>query len=215
VNPFHPKAIRAAYDTAAADYVTAFADDLDGLPVDRSLLGACARQLDQGSRVLDLGCGPGQVAGFLTRRGLQVTGLDLSPEMLVLGSRRAPDATFVGGDMRWLPFRSQSFRTVVAYYSLHHLPRHELPLALKEIHRVLAADGRLVLATHLGEGEIQMDEFLGHAVSPFGGTFYAPDELVAQLRRQSFSVEESQYRDPLPHEYQSQRIYLIARPEVP
>lgn len=215
MDPFDPKAIRSAYDTVAADYVTAFADDLEGLPVDRSLLDAFARQLGGGSRVLDLGCGPGQVAGYLTRRRLQLTGLDLSPEMLVLSSRRTPDASFVGGDMRWLPFRSQSFRAVVAYYSVHHLPRSELPLGLKEIHRVLATDGRLVLATHLGEGVIQMDEFLGHAVSPFGGTFYAPDELMDHLRRQSFSVEQCQHRDPLPHEHQSQRIYLMARPEGP
>jgi ubiquinone/menaquinone biosynthesis C-methylase UbiE len=215
MDPFDPVAIRAAYDTAAADYVTAFADDLGGLPVDRSLLDGCAQQLNRGSRVLDLGCGPGQVADYLTRRGLQVIGLDLSHQMLTLGSGRTHGVTFAGGDMRWLPFRSQSFRAVVAYYSVQHLPRSELPLALKEIHRVLTSDGRLVLATHLGEGETQIDEFLGHAVSPFGGTFYAPDELEDEFRRQLFSVEQSQQRDPLPHEHQSKRIYLVARREDP
>jgi ubiquinone/menaquinone biosynthesis C-methylase UbiE len=215
VNPFDRRAVQAAYDTAAVDYVKAFADDLEGLPVDRSLLDACARQLNGVGRVLDLGCGPGQVADYLTRSGLQVIGLDLSPQMLVLASGRTPDASFAGGDMRWLPFRSHSFRAVVAYYSVQHLPRSELAVALKEIHRVLTSDGRLVLATHLGEGEIQMDEFLGHEVSPFGGTFYAVDELGEELRRQSFSVEEFQQRVPLPHEHQSQRIYLLARREGP
>jgi ubiquinone/menaquinone biosynthesis C-methylase UbiE len=215
MDPFDPRAVRAAYDTAAADYVTAFAGDLDGLPVDRSLLDACARQLQRGSRVLDLGCGPGQVADYLSCRGLQVVGLDLSHRMLILGSGRTPDASFAGGDMRRLPFGSQSFRAVVAYYSVQHLPRSELSAALMEIHRVLTSDGRLVLATHLGEGEVQMDELLGHAVSPVGGTFYAPDELQDELRRQSFSIETSQQRDPLPHEHQSKRIYLIARPEGP
>jgi ubiquinone/menaquinone biosynthesis C-methylase UbiE len=214
MDPFDPRAVRAAYDTAAADYVTAFAGDLDRLPVDRSVLDACARQLPGGSRVLDLGCGPGQVAAYLTRGGLQVVGIDLSHQMLIFGSGRTPDASFAGADMRRLPFRSGSFRAVVAYYSVQHLPRSELPGALKEIHRVLTSDGRLALATHLGEGETQMDEFLGHAVSPVGGTFYTPDELREVLRHQSFSVEAAQQRDPLPHEQQSQRIYLIARPEA-
>src|SRR5258708_7718579 len=134
MDPFDPRAIGAAYDTVAADYVKAFAGDLDRLPVDRSLLDACARQLERGSRVLDLGCGPGQVADYLTSRGLQVVGLDLSHQMLILGSGRTSDASFAGGDMRRLPFGSQSFRTVVAYYPVHHLPRSELPPALEEIH---------------------------------------------------------------------------------
>lgn len=215
MDPFDPRAVRAAYDTVAADYVEAFADDLDGLPVDRSVLDACSQRFGGAGPLLDLGCGPGQVTQYLADRGIQVIGLDLAPQMLLLAARRTRQHSFACGDMRSLPFRSRSFRAVVAYYSVQHLPRSELGIALQEVHRVLTSEGILVLATHLGGGEIQMDEFLGHAIDPIGGTFYTDEELRDELRRHSFSVEESHQRDPLPHEYQSQRIYWTARRAEP
>jgi len=56
-----------------------------------------------------------------------------------------------------------------------------------------------------------MHEFLGHQIEPVGGTFYGDEDLRDELLRQSFVAEQSRQRDPLPHEHQSKRIYLIAR----
>jgi hypothetical protein len=70
----------------------------------------------------------------------------------------------------------------------------------------------LVIATHLGEGELIMTEFLGHDIEPAGGTFFAGDELVELLAECSFVVHGRYEREALPNEYPSQRIYLIARP---
>ena len=211
VEPFDPKDVRAAYDTVAEDYVAAFADEFDRLPVDRSILDASAELLSGAHPVLDMGCGPGQVAHYLTARGIRVIGLDLAPLMLLLAAHRTNGSSFACGDIRVLPFTSQSGSAVVASYSIQHLPRSVLPIVLDEIRRILTSEGILVIATHLGEGEIYVHEFVGHDIEPMGGTLYSDEELRDELLRKSFSVEQSRQRDPLPHEHQSKRIYVIAR----
>jgi SAM-dependent methyltransferase len=112
--------------------------------------------------------------------------------------------------MRSIPFRSGSFSGVVAFYSVHNLPRPALRTALAEIQRILKPSGSFVVATHLGEAEVYSNEFLGHDIETVGGTLYRDDELLAALG-QSFVVEEVHYRDPLPHEHNTERIYLICR----
>ena len=64
--PFDPRLVGAAYDVAADDYVAAFGGDLDALPLDRSILDRAVGGIDGNGRVLDLGCGPGQVAEYLS-----------------------------------------------------------------------------------------------------------------------------------------------------
>lgn len=211
--PFEPKSVRAAYDVAADDYVAAFAGDLDRLSVDRSILDVTTELLGRKDPVLDIGCGPGQVAQYLTDRGIEMIGVDLAPRMLLLAAQRVQRDRFVNSDMRALPFRSQSFSGAVAFYSIQHLPRLALGDALSEIHRVLVPDGILVVATHLGHGEVYVDEFLGHRIDPVGGTLYTEEELRLALERRSFRVEQARRRGPLPHEHQSERIYLTARRE--
>jgi SAM-dependent methyltransferase len=210
VEPFDARAVRAAHDLVAEDYVAAFADDLRDLPVDRSILDQATERPGVGP-VLDLGCGPGQVAEYLSLHGADVVGLDLAVQMLRLAAECTGRDRFTCGDMRMLPFRSQSFTAVVAFYSVHHLPRSVLRSVLREIHRVLVPDGTLVIATHLGSGEVYTNQFLGHEFETVGGTLYGEAELRDALAHQFFAIEQCRRRDPLPHEHQSQRAYLIAR----
>ena len=64
--------------------------------------------LTSGQRVLDVGCGPGRHALSLARRGLDVVGVDLSPEFVTLAREAATheglDATFEVLDVRDLAF---------------------------------------------------------------------------------------------------------------
>ena len=208
---FDPNVVGAAYDTVADDYVRAFADDLERLPLDRSVLDDFAAGVTPSEIVLDLGCGPAQVGGYLTDRGLRVVGVDLALQMLRLALQRSPAVRLTCGDLRQLPLRAHSFGGVVAFYSIHHLQREELPEGLAEIRRVLSTRGRLLIATHLGEGEKYTEEFLGHRVASVGATLYREPELRAALERQSFTIESIRTRDPLDNEYASQRIYVTAR----
>ncbi len=84
------------------------------------LLPTLAPLSDQpGDLVLDLGCGDGRHLQWLTAAGLLAIGLDLSPHLLTLAAaRQGPNAVpLVQGDMRFLPFRRDSFATVLSLFT--------------------------------------------------------------------------------------------------
>lgn len=210
VDPFSREAVEAAYDEVASDYVLAFGDDLAELPLDRAMLDAAAEACAADGRALDLGCGPGTVGSYLRQRGLSVVGADLSHAMLTIARGRS-HVPAIQADMRALPFDAGTFTLVVAYYSIQHVPRVAAGEVFDEVGRVLGWGGVLLVATHLGEGDVYSGELLGHQFAPVGGALYAPDELTERVVAAGFTIEDVQQRGPLAHEHPSQRIYLRAR----
>jgi ubiquinone/menaquinone biosynthesis C-methylase UbiE len=214
-DPFSAAAVRAAYDRVAADYTAAFADDLQWLPVERLMLDTALAECPPVSahvaRALDLGCGPASVAAYLAANDAAATGVDFSDGMLRQARNRYPGLPLVRADLRRLPFPSASAGLAVAYFSIQHLPRHDLPVALEEIGRVLVAGGVFVVATHLGAGEVSIDNFLGHHIDPVGGALYGREELIGRVQAAGFRIDLEKHRGPLPHEADTQRIFLLAR----
>jgi ubiquinone/menaquinone biosynthesis C-methylase UbiE len=100
---------------------------------------------------------------------------------------------------------------VIAYYTLQHVPRGDLVATLTELRRVLGPGGVLLAATHLGDGDVVTGDFLGRAVDPVAGALYDRDEFTGALAAAGFAVEEERVRGPLPHEHDSQRIYVLCR----
>jgi SAM-dependent methyltransferase len=97
-----------------------------------------------GTRLLDIGCGPGTITAAAAGRGAHATGVDLAEGMLELGRARHPDLELVTGDAEDLPFPDATFQAVVGGFVLNHLPDPEAALA--EVARVLAPGGRLAVA---------------------------------------------------------------------
>jgi SAM-dependent methyltransferase len=107
-----------------------------------ALLDAAA--VAEGSRVLDVATGPGQVAACAFARGATVLGIDLSPVMVQLAHRLHPDIEFQQGDAHRLPVADESFDAVVANSLIPHLADHDR--AASELVRVTAAGGRVALS---------------------------------------------------------------------
>ena len=93
-----------------------------------------------GTRLLDVACGPGFVAGAAARRGAAVVGLDFAAAMIAAARQANPAITFQEGDAEALPFDDASFDAVVMNFGLLHLARPDAALA--EAHRVLRPRGR-------------------------------------------------------------------------
>jgi len=103
-----------------------------------------AEEIDDGNRILDVGCGRGYLVTALARRfpGASFTGVDLSDEM-VRSARQAADglcnAAFEKGDALALPFQDSSFDAVVSLASVKHWP--DPGAGIREIVRVLKPNG--------------------------------------------------------------------------
>jgi SAM-dependent methyltransferase len=100
-----------------------------------------AAEIRGGDHVLEIGCGPGNVAARLAETGARVVGVDLAPHMIQAAHANYPDIDFHEGNAEDLPFDTGTFHVVAACYTLHHLARPEE--AFREIYRVLAPGGRL------------------------------------------------------------------------
>lgn len=95
--------------------------------------------IQHGSRVLDLGCGPGPLAP-LRRRGVHVIGIDLVPECARTALFNGYDAALVARATS-LPFADASFDYVVSLDFFGHIPAGEKDKVLREIKRVLRPSG--------------------------------------------------------------------------
>ena len=155
------EAVVAAYDAAALAYAERFGDELIEKPFDIWLLERIA-ELAEGP-IMDLGCGPGQIAAFLADTGAEVHGLDASAAMIALAQAAYPDLDFQVGRFHQLlrPRTASAWGAIVAWYAFVHLAPSELPQVLRTAANTLAADGLLALAVHLGDDVVHVDELCG------------------------------------------------------
>ncbi len=101
-----------------------------------------------GSRVLDLACGPGRHAVPLTERGAAVWGIDLSMALLARAKQFVPPVRgVVRGDMRLLPFRDASFDLVANLFTSfgYFADDDQHAAVLHGVARVLVPGGKLFL----------------------------------------------------------------------
>lgn len=201
--------LRDSYDALAAEYVANIAGELADKPLDRHLLNRFAEAVRGRGLVADIGCGPGHVARYLHEQGVQVVGIDLSPAMIGWATRLNPELSFQVGDMRRLDLADQSLAGIVAFYSIIHLQGADLDVALREFRRLLAPGGVLLIAFHIGDHTLHLDELWGQAVS-LDFRFLMPSEVAMALNAAGFVVTESVEREPYAGgEYPSRRCYLF------
>lgn len=143
IDPLNPEQItlidddnRAVWGRVAATYAEGF----------ETLTGAAEATLDaagvgRGTRMLDVGTGPGTLIGPALTRGAAVTAIDLTDEMVNEVRRRFPEVEARVVKASDLPFDAQSFDAVTLGFCLHHLA--EPARALAEAHRVLRPGGRI------------------------------------------------------------------------
>lgn len=202
--------VRAGYEAVAREYADRFAGELAHKPLDRELLTRFAADVRGRGRVYDLGCGPGQTTAFLHSCDIEVCGLDLSAGLLREARDRHPGVAFEPGGMLALPLADESAAGVVAFYAIVHFSPAELRQAFAEIYRVLQPGGTLLLAFHIGERVVHVEEFLGRPVA-LDFVFFSPANVTAELAAAGFVVAEVVEREPYPeYEYPSRRAYLFA-----
>jgi ubiquinone/menaquinone biosynthesis C-methylase UbiE len=129
-----------------------------------------AAQIQPGTKVLDLGCGSGDLSLQLLARGANVTGVDISPGMIGVARRRAdlhfPEARaeFIAAPVEDMGLAPGSFDAVVGRFILHHL---DLDAGAAEIANLLAPGGRASFAENSARNPLLMFA-RGHLVGRLG-----------------------------------------------
>jgi SAM-dependent methyltransferase len=202
----------AGYDPVAEDYAREFCDEMSKKPFDRKMLDWLAEKVNGLGTICDLGCGAGQVAGYLFSRGIGVCGIDLSSEMIKQARRLNPEIDFRQGNMLALTeVAGNTFGGIAAFYSIIHVPRPSLVAALQEMKRVSRPGGRLLLTFHIGQEDRHIAEWWNKPVS-LDFYFFETEEMKACLTKAGFELEEVIQRDPYPGvEAQTRRAYIFAR----
>jgi SAM-dependent methyltransferase len=150
-----------------------------------------------GERILDLGCGDGQLTARLAATGAVMTGADASPAMVEAARARGIAADHAQAEQ--LPYPDGAFDAVFSNAALHWVRGQDAMLA--QVHRVLRPGGRFV-AEMGGHGNIAAIRvaFLAvlarhcHSEAEDGVNYYpTPDAYRRRLERQGFTVERMEH----------------------
>jgi len=104
------------------------------------------KDLKEGEKVLDLGCGNGRWYRVFKDKKIDYFGVDNSGKLIEIAKENFPEAKFFVGDALNLPFPENFFDKVYSIALLHHIPSEEFRIkVLNEAKRVLKKEGILVL----------------------------------------------------------------------
>lgn len=160
-----------------------------------------------GTRLLDVGCGAGQLTLPAARKGIHVTGLDLAAN-LVQQARTKAEAEGLTlqvdeGDAEALPYPDASFDVVLSLIGAMFAPRPEL--VASEMGRVCTPGGRIIMGNWTPAGHIgQMFKVIGTHVPPpsyFPSPLLWGDEATCRQRLGADGREVTITRHLYPFEY--------------
>jgi len=146
----------------------------------------------QGMRLLDVACGTGVVALTASRQGIEVEGIDLTPELINRANENSKimglKAKFVEGDAEFLPYRENEFDIVLSQYGHMFAPRPSI--VVKELARVLKPGGILAFSTW--PKELFMGKFF-KLIESFSQPL--PPEVASPVLWGDMAVIEDRLRD--------------------
>jgi SAM-dependent methyltransferase len=202
--------IQGSYNTAAADYHEVLKDNLQVNPCDRAALDLFAELVPAGP-VGDLGCGTGRITTYLASRGLDAFGIDLTPGMIEVARQQYPELRFEVGSLYDLDLKDGELAGALAWYSLVHTPREDLPVVFAELYRVLQPGGYLVHAFKIGSASRHLANAYGHDVDLDVYTF-DPADVTGLLTAAGFAEVAALTRAPMPPKKEPQGYLLVRKP---
>jgi len=128
----------SAWETHAGWWQRHFTDGVDP-EYEEQILPLADQHLAHASRLLDVGCGEGQVSRRVARHGVAVVGVDPTPGQLVTAAARGGGVRYARAAAEALPFATGAFDAAVICLTLEHLEPFEP--AVHEVARILEPGG--------------------------------------------------------------------------
>lgn len=188
-----------------------------------------------GDRILDLGCGNGRLTQLFDRQKIDYVGVDTAAKMVEIAQKKYPqDNFFIQKNPIKIDMPTDTFDLVFCLSVFHHVPSEQSRLKyLKEIHRVLKPNGRLILTVwnlnkrrHLtlellankiknrridwGDLFITFKDNTGQTIAQRYHHRFKQDEIVSLLENADFTIEELRH-DKRGKKYENENIVLIAK----
>jgi ubiquinone/menaquinone biosynthesis C-methylase UbiE len=147
------------------------------------------KNLIDGKKVLDIGCGAGRDAAIFVEDNFEYTGIDASSGMLKVAAELVPTAVFKQMDFYTLEFSENSFDGFWAAASFLHVPKKDVRAVLQEAKRVLKPGGVGFISIRekvdIDEGMVEQEKYGG--VSRYFA-FYTQEEFKHILEDNGFEV---------------------------
>ena len=142
-------------------------------------------------RILDVGCGNGNLFNLLSKGKYELYGVDFSENMIFEAKRNCKaKASFSVADAENLPFGDDSFDIIVCNASFHHYIHPDVVLG--EMHRVLKSGGRVLIGDPYMPGVVRplLNVFLRFSDS---GDYhiYGFDEMKRLFRKSGLDLVSS------------------------
>jgi SAM-dependent methyltransferase len=175
----------------------------------RRWLSRALELIPLGSDVLDLGCGAGVPMTRALAAGRQVTGIDLSTRQVERARAAVPEATFLQADMRELDLAPASLDAVVAFYSLTHVPRADLPTLLGAVRDWLRPGGILIASMGAQDSPDAVEaDWLG---VPMFFSHFGAKKNRALVRHAGFELEEAVVEEEPEDRHGALFLWIVAR----
>jgi ubiquinone/menaquinone biosynthesis C-methylase UbiE len=204
--------VRAGFSERAPQWAACYADTEHRTQEARNVasrqrfaLQLVQAALPRGSKILDAGCGPGEVAAKLIECGYDVWGVDIAEPMIRHARIRCGSDQFRVGDIERIPFPDNMFDAVVCLGVIEYLDGDEQ--SLKEIGRVLKPGGWAVIATPNAICPLQiMDRALFVLLSAAKPVYYF---LKYRLQGKPQPVQPPSFEGPRRRYYRGKWLRLL------
>lgn len=136
--------VSGAYGARAEQYHELLGTAEEASPREVELITRWAQTLD--GPVIDAGAGSGRWTNYLNQMGLEVMGMDITPELVAIGRHQYPGVALNLGPMDSLLASDGYLAGILAWYSIIHTPPEDLPAILTEFNRALSPGGSVLLS---------------------------------------------------------------------
>jgi trans-aconitate methyltransferase len=203
-----PETPAEVFDALGKEYKAAFPYQ----PGQHAVLDWLLARLTGRAKVLDLGSGTGRpVAETVAAAGHDVTGYDVSANMVEIARAQVPAARFEHADLRTVSYPAGSQDVVMSFFSLMQMPRAEVDAVLDRFPGWLAPGGYVVLGTVPADVDEAEFVFMGHRVL---SSSYPVEVFVERFEAAGLEIvyrEVVEYVSDYPGVAAEPQLYLVAR----
>jgi len=173
----------------------------------------CSRIQKQGSRVFEIGCGPGNITKYLleTRPDFKIEAIDLAPNMIKLAKANNPGADFKVMDCRKIDQINSHFDAIICGFCMPYLSKEECNKLITDCSDLLNSGGIFYFSTIEGEYESSGYELSSNGQFKMYVYYYPGDMLKKWLEEHNFELVDEQRLEYPKGDGKQNHLIFIAR----